>query len=512
MLKIWLTWLQPSLGILGVLLVLSSPLCSFAADKPSQVGHPSKNSAKQPQLRAVIAGGTTIEKELQLSGIAGTPDLAVRQLAVGAMTVSSSQPIASAASIRQLSNRNAMDGFLTPSAKKLPSLAKTAKPKSLKRSVSSVLARAVKPKVTAPIVAGLFIGKSSEVRLASPILPNAKQIARPIASSAGIGAPTSLAAMMAAPNRVDPFPVVSPALMQKLGSGTVIGRVPTTKPAPAAINPIATIPSRIKKAPQAIAPISAATPIEVNRAAPHSLDPIAKIPSGFRQEMPNSLDPIAAIPSGLQRMLGNNLGSEPQLVANNKAAKTSPKADNSLVALQPLLTPKLVASTSTPELTSGLSLQLATARAYTSVPKFDIPGERLASPSLGEVSKNDVVTQRPTKKEPTLLVVKQQQHKFVALSGDRHLEPQDKQAWSVIGQRNNLGGLILGSQSPSAQTKNIGRLVSVDKLQTLPTKNISGAISGTQTATHTKRIGLISTDKISTAGSHGLRSFHRDIH
>jgi hypothetical protein len=77
MLKIWLTWLQPSLGVLGVMLVLTSPIYSLAAQKPSTVNR----ASKAVQSKSVVAGATKAPTGVELTGIAATPDLAVRQLA-----------------------------------------------------------------------------------------------------------------------------------------------------------------------------------------------------------------------------------------------------------------------------------------------------------------------------------------------------------------------------------------------------------------------------------------------
>jgi hypothetical protein len=84
MLKIWLTWLQPSVGVLGTALVLSSPLCSYAATKPATVRNITKVSTQVSPWSNLKANGTRIDREL-LSGVAPTPDLAVRQLAVNSI-------------------------------------------------------------------------------------------------------------------------------------------------------------------------------------------------------------------------------------------------------------------------------------------------------------------------------------------------------------------------------------------------------------------------------------------
>ncbi len=476
MLKIWLTWLQPSLGLLGMMLVLSSPLYSLAAQKPTAVGRATK--AIQPkaiQPKAIAAG--TNGTEVQLAGIAATPELAVRQLAVSSLTPSNNNQASElAAKARQQSNRDALDSFLIPSTQSQNLSSKATKQKFVKRSVNPALARTAKPKTTPPVT-GLFIGNSN-VRGASRFSPSSKQSVQPIVASTEIGAPTSLSAMMAANKAVDPFPVVRPELMKKLGQAPALAKVPTSKPAPPAVDPIATMPSGITKAQQQLNP-SAATTTKLNKDVPHSLDPIAKIPSGFHQEVPHSLDPIAAIPSGLQRLLGNNLNGD-RPAAPVRIAKTTVTKANSLLALD-----RLTAPVGLPELNKGVSLQLATAQAYISAPKFNIPGER-PSP-LAVLPKFDIPGERlstvtlakPATKvgaakdlqTASLVATARRKTNYVAMMRDSHLEPRTKQAWTLAGERTNLGGLILGAQSPVPQNN---------------------------------RVGIVPTSDVKTTGSHGL--------
>ncbi len=468
MLKIWLTWLQPSLGILGVVLVLASPLYSLAAQKPITASRANKAIPSK-----------TIETELPLAGIAATPDLAVRQLAIGAMNPTSDRSNVLAAKSRQQSNRDALDSFLAPSISQAAAT-KTTKPKSVKRSVTTTaLARTVKTKTTAP-VSGLFIG-NSDVRVATRFSPNSTQAVQPIASGTEIGAPTPLSAMMAASKVVDPYPVVRPELMQKLAKTPALATTPVSQP----LNPIATIPSGMNKVQSTLKPMATTVPsiankapqalkptvtTKVTRQVTHSLDPIAKIPSGFHQEVPHSLDPIASIPSGLQRLLGNNLNNDrpvaPIRVAKANVAKANPLKAKSLLALN-----QLIAPTTAPEIASGLTLKLATAQAYTSVPKFDIPGERLSSVTLAKPA--TAVTSAKRLQKPALIATVQRKSNSVTLMTARRLESNPKSSWTLIGQRNNLGGLILGSQPQTTLTSRIG-LEPTSEVKTTVADRLSG--------------------------------------
>ncbi len=433
MLKIWLTWLQPSLGLLGTALVLSEPFCAYAATKPSAARSTVKVPTQISQWSSARSTGTRIDKEL-LSGIAPTPDLAVRQLAIDAMGTSGIPATNTLAKANQSKRATAFDRFVSPSAKLPKSAArvsKLAKPHRVNNSVAAALARAINPEVTVP---GLYIGKT-DVRVAKRFLPTAKPVAQPISTATEIGAPTPLSAMMANKAAIDPFPVVRPELMQKLQQAPVTASVPATK---------------TKKLP----------------VVAHSLDPIATLQSGkphaavFKTIVPknptvtHSLDPIAAIPTGLQRLLGNNL--KPQsIVASASVAKPITIKPRAVLALKQLVSPTATAHSSV----SASSLQLATAQAYiSSVPKFDIPGERVLTPKPMKSSMSLLVVKRAHQNLTTSVVTRKSNYISI-------LTPAPKQSWTVINQRNNLGGLILGSQPPVVVRHTV-RLAPVDTFKT----------------------------------------------
>lgn len=408
MLKFWLTWLQPSLGLLGTALVLSEPFSAYAATKPSAIRHNSKTST-QSQWSSARATGTTIDKDL-LTGIPATPDLAVRQLAINAMATPRSYSASNAATLGQ-SNHNTLVGFSSPSTRSQHLSAKAtklAKPRQLKNSVSLALARAINPQAVP--VPGLFIGNSSD-RVAKRISPTVTAT-RSIAAATEIGAPTPLSAMMAKA-AIDPFPVVRPETMQKLQQ-TPLTASAATKTAPYALNPIAAIPSaRPRVASKSIVPKTNTTQ--------------------------RSLDPIAAIPSGLQRLLGNNLNSQP-IVASAPVAKAISVKPRAVLALKQLASRTVTASS-----ISANSLQLATAQAYTSVPKFDIPGEKLVAAKSIKPFVNLFAVKRPTSLT-TAAVTRQSNYAAI-------FTPTPRQSWTVVNQHNNLGGLILGSQPLSTMSK-----------------------------------------------------------
>ncbi len=425
MLKIWLTWLQPSLGVLGTALVLSNPLCSTATPKPTVVSNTNKTPTQTPKTIARFAN-TTIGGGLQLNGIAATPDLAVRQLAIDAMATKG-LPKAGLSSKFQPNDRDTLATFLSPSVDFQQLKTKATKPKLVKQpSALKLTSKAAGQKAIAPIVPGLFIG-NSDVNLSGKFLPVSKPLTQPVSLGTEIGAPTPLSAMMAGVKPVNPFPVVRPEQMQKLANPAV-AVAPTRS-----LDPIATVPTGIRKQTvQSIAPLAAPSP-------------------GLYREAPRSLDPIADIPAGLQRLLGNNLDNQPSIATKPLAKAVNPKT-SATVALKQLVTP---VSDPTPGFVSGASLQLATAEAYKSVPKFSIPGEPITSAKLLKPIASTLIVNNSNQSAKTAVV--SQQSNLVTLMGDRRLGTYPKQSWTVVGQHNHLGGLILGSPA-STDLKTIGLL------------------------------------------------------
>ncbi len=455
MLKIWLTWLQPSLGILGAALILCNPLATYAATKPAAPNSVAtkKTPVQSTQWSRFRSNGTRIDSELS-SAVAITPDMAVRQMAVGTLSASSMSAPASIPQINpiakapQKSNRSVIGKFAPPTTKigqisaKAPTkkvgqlVAKTTQPRKIDNSVAEALARASKPLPLVP-VPGLFIG-TADVKVSKQVLPTAKPLAQAIASTQ-IGAPTPLAAMMGTkPMAADPFPVVRPELMQKLQrTPATMASVPTIKTAPVvSLDPIAAIPTRKN----------------------------SKVVADIKAIAPNSLDPIANIPSGLQQMLGNKL-DDLDSVATASRPKTTTTV-NSMAAIQQMVAPE-----STPTV-SAASLRLATARAFSnSSPKFNIPGETLltAKPVAPAVSApkfyipgESILADRPTKnvlvaktvRQPLVTANTRQRNYAIA---NETFAPTAKPAWMSADRRSSLGGLILGSQpQPTAATSLVG--------------------------------------------------------
>jgi hypothetical protein len=415
MLKIWLNWLHPSVGVLGTALVLSSPFCAAAATKPATV----RNTPKAPtpvsqwsSLRATTTNGTRIDRELS-SAMAVTPDLAVRQLATNALGTPS-LPSINAVSKQLPTKRIPIANFTSPAAKS-PKLATRLAIKPTKQSnadVGAAIARAINPQAAVP-VPGLYI-PNSNTRSASKSVAIKQPIAQPVASaSVEIGAPTPLSSMMAAKVAIDPYPVVRPELMQKLERRMpVTASTPTPKTSPVIIQPIGLIPT-------------AKQPVQAKAATQ------TKIPL-------HSLDPIATIPSGLQRLLGNNLNSQPTIAATSVVSKKVAKP-NALLALKPFITP--TTATIPPSVTAA-RLRLATAQAYnTSVPKFSIPGETLLTAKQPKPTTEIVAVKRNNNRQNiTTAVATTPKNSYVT-----RLATIQK-PWTTADRPNNLGGLILGSQ------------------------------------------------------------------
>jgi hypothetical protein len=399
MLKIWLTWLQPSLGVLGVAMLLSSPLASAAATKPT--GAPTKLPKHQPLAKlapSAIAStsGTTIDRELKSIVVPLTPDMAVRQLAIGTMANSNSYaPKISARTPQKFANtnRNALASFLNPT-EGLQNLA-SGKPQFVKHTVASATAtRSLQAKASV-IVPGLTIG-NSDVHLSSRFLPSGRT-ERPSLTAKLIASPTLTTGMLAATSVANPYPVVTPQQMKGL------------------------------------------------RLTPE----IASLPK-VQISVPQSNDVVGSIPSGLQRLLGNEPIRQPIASIAPIAKAFSPKSDATL-ALSQLISPE----TPTPTLTArGSGLQLNTAQVYAGLPKFDLPGAAIftsVSDRQLQAAKpaTSILAVKPVQRDLTTAVT-QRKKDYVALMTDRFLVTSPKPVWTAVSQSHNLGGLILGSRSPAA--------------------------------------------------------------
>lgn len=397
MLKIWLTWLQPSLGVFGIALLLSAPLASTAAPKPT--GTATVKTSKQQQIK--IAPVPAVNPVLNLSGVSMTPDFAVRQLALDTMAKSVAKAESVAVQSPGFNSNDALASFVSP-AERLPNVsAKATKtvPQVVKHSVAAAVAtKPTQPKVAAPLVPGLFIG-TSEVRLSSKFLPKAQPQPN-FGTSKLVASVTPTAAMFSAAI-AEPFPVVLPRQMSALRLNPGIENVP------------------------------------------------------ILQAKSSATDPIASIPAGLQSLLGN----EPAIqtaVKTTPVAKVTANKTSSLVALGQLITPETVA----PTVARGASLQLTTAQVYAGVPKFDIPGASVSnSTPIAQIQTakptTSVMAVKPVRRDLAKAVTERKGN-YVALMSDSFLVPVQHH-WTTTRRGNSLGGLILGSQ-PQAGANSVALL------------------------------------------------------
>jgi hypothetical protein len=423
MLKIWLTWLQPSVGVLGTALVLSSPLCSLAAPLSTATNRVSKAPTPSPQWSSVKSSGTNIDKAL-LKGIANTPDQAVRQLAISTMTTSGTRSTATTAKAPQNFDPLASFTGATPKFQQLSAKAPK-KPQLLKQSITAALSQTSKPKTTV-VVPGLAIG-SEKTRTIQPVAivkPAPKLTIPPIAivkpapkltaatTKVWTTTPQQLSAMAPAPSVASPFPVVRPELMQKLEATSV------------AANKLADI-----------------------KTASRDLKSIGIVSPGLPKAVDNySINPIASIPNGLQQLLGNNLDGSIKVAVVPVAKATGPNF-RSISALTKLVSPsELVA----PASVTTASLRLATAQAFdTTVAKFSIPGETVvATASVSAKSTANSVA-------PKTVAPKSVNSSVAMING---LTPIIRQSLVAFDRTSNLGGLILGSQQLSTLPKVVSLL------------------------------------------------------
>ena len=402
--KIWLTWLQPSLGVLGTALVLSNPLCSSAAPNSGTTAS-TKVPAPYPSWSGLKSTGTNIDQQL-LKGIPSSPDQAVRQLAIDTMATGARPSVATA---KRPQNFDPLASFTGAPVRFQQLSAKAKKPVQIKQSITAALTPTTKAK-TKVIVPGLAIG-TADVRVSSQVLPTIKPATAVL--TARVSTPVKLAAMVPEKNdRVaTPFPVVRPELMQKLEANPVVaGRVADVKTASRDLSSIR---------------------------LPKVVDQI-------------SINPVASIPNGLQQLLGNNLDGSIKVSVVPVSKATGPNF-RSISALTKLVSPsELVA----PASVTTASLRLATAQSYTNVVKFSIPGETIVASKPTTTAANVTA---PVQKNLTTATSGQQSN-YGSLIAARGSISAISQSWISVSQTSNLGGLILGSQQLATLPKVIGLL------------------------------------------------------
>jgi hypothetical protein len=380
-------------------MLLSSPLASSAVTKPAGAVAklPKQQSLAKPAPSAIAStSGTTIDRELKSIVVPMTPDMVVRQLAIGTMANSSSYAPKTAARTPQKftsTNRNALASFLNPT-EGLQNLA-SAKPQFIKNTVAATtVTKSVQAKASV-IVPGLTIG-NSDVRLSSRFLPSGRTD-RPSLTAKLIASPTLTTGILAPASVANPYPVVLPEQMNGLRMTPAIANLPK-----------------------------------------------------MQISVPQSPDVVGSIPSGLQRLLGNEPIRQP-IVSTPVAKAVSPNRDTTL-ALSQLISPE------TPALTArGASLQLNTAQVYASVPKFDLPSAAISNRQFQAAKPSTTIFAVKSVQRDLTTAVTQRKKDYVALMNDRFLVPSPKPVWTAASQSHNLGGLILGSQAP-ASTKSVAFL------------------------------------------------------
>jgi hypothetical protein len=391
MLKIWLNWLQPSLGVLGVALVLSNAVSAHAASKATgKETNKLSNGNSQPQVAK--PNGFSLPQMTGAfspsSGVSLPPDVAIRRLALDTIANSETKSpnLNTQASRRDLGNIVSFTS--SPSTKSTNAhFVKHSLPQPL--SSTGVYS----PSFTAaPLVPGLFIGRSNTARFSpsiQPVLaPVAKAVAVPIAT------PKVVASAVVA----TPFPVMLPERMTQPNSVQTVATDKTNSVVARSARSTTTVASGLQN-----------------------------ILGGESSSQTGSgLD--TAVASGLQNVLGN----EPKAIQSE-----------SMVALSKLVAPE---SKIIPASTRG-TLQLATSQSYVSAPEFDLPGVVPSEPvikSAQAIAK--AVPVKNVRKDLSTAVV-QRKNDYVTLMSDKNLESQSRSSWQTMSRSNSLGGLILGSRS-----------------------------------------------------------------
>jgi hypothetical protein len=394
--------------VLGTALVLSSPLCSLAAPLSTANTRSNKVPVPSPQWSSVKSSGTNIDQAL-LKGIATTPDQAVRQLAISTMTTSGTRSTATTARAPQNFDPLASFTGTTPKFQQLSAKA-TKKPQQLKQSITTALSQTIKPKNTV-VVPGLAIG-SEKIRTIQPVAV-VKPAPKLTAATTKVWTTSpQITAMAPATSVASPFPVVRPALMQKLEAASVV-----------------------------------ASKVADVKTASRDLKSIGIVSPGLPKAVENfSINPIASIPNGLQQLLGNNLDGSIKVAVAPVSKATGPNF-RSISALTKLVSPsELVA----PASVTTASLRLATAQAFdTTVAKFSIPGETVVATASGSAKTTANRLATPTVSQKSV-------NSSVAMING--LTPIIRQSLVAFDRTSNLGGLILGSQQLSTLPKVVSLL------------------------------------------------------
>jgi hypothetical protein len=412
MLKIWLTCLQPSLGILGVVLVLSNAVSAYATSKKPGI-LTNKISKGQSQHKAVkplakpqqfgtkgagIVAASTPTQGVRFSSPSAyaSPDDAVRRLALDTIAKSDSKTPSLPTKTPQ-QNSSGLASFI-PSSNVGAS--------SISTKSAKVAATTNHPNSPAiPLVSGVFIGNSSSTfdrdaeKFPNLTIPSNQPVVPVVARF------LPNATRVASTKVAEPFPLVQPKRIEQLGS------------------------TRTVVAPQSN--LSATS--------------IAKGLEQFLGNEPKSVltasVPDTTVAKGLEQFLGN----EPKSIQVDNAApiaKAIPVKTDSIPSLSELVSPKAARRS-----TSASSLQLATSKSYDSSADFDLPGVatqlqavKIAQPTVKLLAVKTVKTNLSK-------AVVQHKNDYVTLTSNKPLKSQSRQSWTTVSHSNSLGGLILGTRS-----------------------------------------------------------------
>jgi hypothetical protein len=416
MLKIWLTCLQPSLGILGVVLVLSNTVSAFAASKtaaimPNKVskGQPQQKVAKplaQPQQFGTKGAGVLTASTPAQSGrviSSASPDDAVRRLALDTIA-NSDRKTPTVATKTSQPNNSGIASFITPSPLEFNSVrAKATNAKPVQQPVVATTHRPIAPATS--LGAELFIGNS-----------NNSTFDRPIGNFPNLAVPSSQA--------------ILPVVARSLPTATMTAATKVTEP-------LAVLPS------EQIKPLGSTA--VVNQTAPQSNPLATNVSKGLEQFLgnePKSIQADAAPETTVAKGLEQFLGNEPKSIQADAMAPVAtaiPVKTDSILPLSELLSPTKAA----PRTANASGLQLATSKSYDSSADFDLPGVATQVSTVKTAQTKVQVLAVKTNNRSTAVVSRK--NDYATLASSKILKSE--QSWATVSQRNSLGGLILGSRS-----------------------------------------------------------------
>jgi hypothetical protein len=425
MLKIWLTWLQPSLGVLGLVFVFCNTVYAQAASK---IMGANNKKVQSPQIASKSIGTDFQQRKSELTAIGSEPpDVAVRRLAMGTIADSERQTPRSYNAQANPQSGDAIASVLLPSNQGVRSGANTQWVKhSVAHSPQGQMAAANPAPSSAVIVPGLFIGTTASANSVARFRPASQSVA-PVVTKA-IVPPTPSVSATDSTTVAEAFPVLLPEQLpgfSSSGSSVVTAKAAQTESI------------SIARGLQGILGNESNTAI-----APSNSD--TTVATGLQQFLgnePNRIqtDSIAPVARAIPRPMspnGANLYLATSEVYSSAAKFDMPTdAEEAGVKLAPTTTPKAVITNSD---------RVNAPTAATKLVLTSNSGQAIVKLAPASIVKAVTVNSQTVNLS---MAVVERKNNTVSLLRDKPFKRRNRQSWQTVSQGHNLGGLILGSRA-----------------------------------------------------------------